>query len=192
MVRAAAVRARIASCVAAVFLFVLALSATPPAAAVSLPPQVQALGTPLEQVGQGEMRWLGFKLYDAALWAGARGEAAVDAAHVLSISYARAISAERLVSVSLDEIRRLGFADEAQLARWGEALASALPSVEPGDTLAALHRPGEGATFWHQGRPTGEIKDPELARAFFAIWLDPRTREPRLRAELLGLAESAR
>jgi len=113
-------------------------------------------------------------------------------AHVLSIRYARAISSERLVSVSLDEMRRLGFNDEAQLARWGEALAAALPSVEAGDTLAALHRPGEGAQFWHQDRPTGEIRDPELARAFFAIWLDPRTREPQLRARLLGLAESVR
>ena len=185
-------RARIARCFAAVFLFVLALSTTPPAAAVSLPPLAQATDARLEQVGQGEMRWLGFKLYDAALWAGARGEAAVGDAHVLSIRYARAISSERLVSVSLDEMRRLGFNDEAQLARWGEALAAALPSVEAGDTLAALHRPGEGAQFWHQDRPTGEIRDPELARAFFAIWLDPRTREPQLRAQLLGLVESAR
>ncbi len=192
MARAASARARIARCFAAVFLFVLALSTTPPAAAISLPPLAQVTDARLEQVGQGEMRWLGFKLYDAALWASARGEAAVGDAHVLSIRYARAISSERLVSVSLDEMRRLGFTDEARLARWGEALAAALPSVEAGDTLAALHRPGEGALFWHRDRLVGEIKDAELARAFFAIWLDPRTREPRLRAQLLGLADSVR
>lgn len=170
----------------------LTLLVAAPAAAVGLPPLAQVTDAPLAQVGQGEMRWLGFKLYDAALWASARGEAAVGDAHVLSIRYARAISSERLVSVSLDEMRRLGFNDEAQLARWGEALAAALPSVEPGDTLAALHRPGHGALFWHQDRLVGEIKDAELARAFFAIWLDPRTREPRLRAQLLGLADSVR
>mgnify|MGYP006206942581 CR=1 FL=1 len=119
-------------------------------------------------------------------------EAAVGEAHALSIRYARAISSERLVSVSLDEIRRLGVSDEARLTRWGEALAAALPSVEAGDTLAALHRPGEGARFWHQGEPSGEIRDPDLARAFFAIWLDPRTREPQLRAQLLGLADGGR
>ena len=157
-----------------------------------LPPSVAAQHPELGRVGGGEMRWLGFKLYDAALWASARGEAAMGDAHVLSIRYARAISSERLVSVSVDEIRRLGVADEARLARWGEALAAALPSVAAGDTLAALHRPGAGATFWHQDRRSGEIGDPELARAFFAIWLDPRTREPRLRAQLLGLADSVR
>lgn len=170
----------------------LALGAAVPAAAVGLPAAVQAVAAPLERIGEGEMRWLGFKLYDAALWAGARGEAAVEGEHVLSIRYARAISGEWLVSVSVNEMRRLGFTDEVRLARWREALADALPSVAAGDTLAALHRPGEGARFWHQGRPSGEIDDPELAHAFFAIWLDPRTREPQLRAQLLGLAKAAR
>ena len=163
-----------------------------PAFAVVLPPSVAAQHPEFDRVGGGEMRWLGFKLYDAALWASARGEAAMGDAHVLSIRYSRAIGSERLVAVSLDEMRRLGFGDEVRLARWGEALAAALPSVEAGDTLAALHRPGEGAQFWHQGQPSGEIRDPELARAFFAIWLDPRTLEPELRARLLGLADGGR
>ena len=173
-------------------LLALCLALSFPAFAVVLPPSVAAQHPKFDRVGGGEMRWLGFKLYDAALWASARGEAAMGDAHVLSIRYARAISSERLVSVSLDEMRRLGVADEARLARWGEALAAALPSVEAGDTLAALHRPGEGARFWHQGQPSGEIRDAELARAFFAIWLDPRTREPELRAQLLGLADGGR
>ena len=180
----------VSSSAACILALCLALSS--PAFAVVLPPSVAAQHPELGRVGGGEMRWLGFKLYDAALWASARGEAAMGDAHVLSIRYSRAIGSERLVAVSLDEMRRLGFGDEVRLARWGEALAAALPSVEAGDTLAALHRPGEGAQFWHQGQPSGEIRDPELARAFFAIWLDPRTREPQLRAQLLGLADGGR
>ena len=170
----------------------LCVAVSTPVFAVVLPPAVEAQHPELGRVGGGEMRWLGFKLYDAALWANASGEAAVAGEHLLSIRYARAVSAERLVAVSLDEIRRLGFDDEATLARWGEALAEVFPSVAAGDTLAALHRPGQGAAFWHQGQPRGEIRDPELARAFFAIWLDARTREPQLRAQLLGLAEAGR
>ena len=156
--------------------------------ALGLPPQLAASEAGLREIGRGELRWFGFKLYDAALWASARGEAAMGDAHVLSIRYSRAIGSERLVAVSLDEMRRLGFGDEVRLARWGEALGAALPSVEAGDTLAALHRPGEGAQFWHQGQPSGEIRDPELARAFFAIWLDPRTRDAGLRRQLIGAA----
>jgi len=33
----------------------------------------------------------------------------------------------------------------------------------------------------------GEIPDAAFSRAFFSIWLDPRTAEPGLRAALLGL-----
>lgn len=174
------------------FVLALCLATSLPVGAVGLPPAVEATHPELDRVGSGVMRWLGFKLYDAALWASARGDAALDAPHVLSIRYDRAVSRERLVELSLDEIRRLGFDDEALLARWGEALAEVLPAVEAGDTLAGLHRPGQGATFWHQGQACSELRDPELARAFFAIWLDPRTREPRLREQLLGLAEPGR
>lgn len=182
---------------------VLAVAATlgaVPAFARELPPALQG---DLRRLGEGELRWLGFKLYDAALWATSEAAAAppedeaavaqvLGAEHALSIRYARAVSSARLVELSLGEMRRLGFDDEAQLARWGQALARALPSVEAGETLVGLHRPGRGAQFWHQGQPTAALDDAELAAAFFAIWLDPRTREPSLRAQLLGLAERGR
>lgn len=155
--------------------------------AFGLPAGLGLDGQGLREVGRGELRWLGFKLYDATLWAGQPGEAAVEDIHALSIRYARAVSAERLVSVSLDEMRRLGAADEATLASWEKSLAEALPSVAAGDTLTGIHQPGQGARFWHDERFVGEIDDPALARAFFSIWLDPRTREPGLRARLLGL-----
>lgn len=178
----------------ALLLGVLALPGV--AAARTLPPAVAAVAGPMQLAGEGEMRWLGFKLYDAALWVEARrevGEASPDVdegEHALVIRYARAITAERLVEVSVDEMRRLGERDEARLARWRTLLQQALPSVAAGDTLVGLHRPGRGASFWHQGRLTAHIDDAALARAFFAIWLDERTREPELRARLLGLADT--
>jgi len=48
-----------------------------------------------------------------------------------------------------------------------------------------VYQPGQGATFFHRERQTGQISD-ELARHFFAIWLDPRSSEPGLRQALLG------
>ncbi len=33
------------------------------------------------------------------------------------------------------------------------------------------------------------VRDVAFAKAFFAIWLDPRTRNPELRARLLGVGE---
>ena len=46
--------------------------------------------------------------------------------------------------------------------------------------------PGRGAQFLLNGRSIGSIDEPEFARAFFAIWFDPRTRSRDLRASLLG------
>ncbi|MCW5581042.1 MAG: chalcone isomerase family protein [Luteimonas sp.] len=159
------------------------------AAARTLPPAVAAAAGSMQLAGEGEMRWLGFKLYDAALWVEV-GRDVGEAEHALVIRYARPIAAQRLIDVSLDEMRRLGERDEARLAHWRALLQRALPSVEAGDTLVGLHRPGRGASFWHQGRLTAHIDDGALARAFFAIWLDERTREPELRARLLGLTDT--
>lgn len=177
-----------------------ALALAQPAAAVALPRPVLATAGALQMAGTGEMRWFGLKLYDAALWVQPGVQPAVDATpaagagqslhkpHALALRYTRAISSEALVTASLDEIRRLGETSESRLARWKPLLEKALPSVAPGDTLVGLHEPGRGASFWHQGQLTARIDDAELAGAFFGIWLDARTREPQLRARLLGLA----
>lgn len=176
-----------------------ALVVAQPATAVALPRPVLATAGALQMAGAGEMRWFGLKLYDAALWVNPGvnpgGDAAQQAAgqplqkpYALALRYTRAISGEALVTASLDEIRRLGETSESRLARWKPLLEKALPSVAPGETLVGLHEPGRGASFWHEGQLTARIDDAELAGAFFGIWLDARTREPKLRARLLGLA----
>jgi hypothetical protein len=90
------------------------------------------------------------------------------------------------VQASIEEMQRLGSADDARLARWKLDLERVFPDVRSGDVIHGLHLPQHGAEFYHQGKLTGRIEDVEFARAFFAIWLDPRTREPELRARLLG------
>lgn len=135
--------------------------------------------------GRGEMRWFGLHIYDASLWAPG-GKWRGNAPYALELRYARDIEGRRLVETSIDEMRRLGSLDEARHAAWRAALERVFPDVRSGDTILGLHRPAQGAEFYHQGRLTGRLDDPELAQAFFAIWLDPRTREPGLRARLLG------
>lgn len=154
----------------------------------ALPPSVTAIAGELQPRGSGEMRWFGFKVYEASLWVAPGTAQITERPFALAIRYARALPAERLVDASIDEMRRLGFGDDARLARWRTLLERALPSVAAGETLIGLHQPGRGVRFWHQGRPLADIADEELARAFFAIWLDERTREPDLRARLLGEA----
>ncbi|NMG28788.1 chalcone isomerase family protein [Aromatoleum evansii] len=138
-------------------------------------------------VGQGTMRWYGLPLYDASLWTRGAEPWRAEQPFALEIRYARSIRSERLVEASLDEMERLGLADAARRERWRPLLERAFPSVEAGDTIVGLAQPDGRVVFYHRGAPTAELRDAAFATAFFAIWLDPRTREPGLRARLLGI-----
>ncbi len=151
-----------------------------PATATVPLPQAMQTGSPWQLVGNGDMRFLGWRVYEAALW---RRQVADDApAEALAIRYARDVSSERLVTTTLDELERLG---ATQPERWRDALALAFPDVTSGDVLVAV-RDASGVRFFHLGRETSAVAGDEFADVFFGIWLDPRTREPRLRAGLLG------
>ncbi|GAA5179373.1 chalcone isomerase family protein [Niveibacterium umoris] len=162
-------------------------AAAAPAAetAAPLPEAVRRLAGDWRPLGGGEMTWFGLRLYDAQLWSAANGFAP-DTPFALALTYARDFPAERLVDTSVDEMRRLGTRDEATLVRWREELTRVFPEVRRGDVIVGVSLPERGALFYHQGRLTGEVRDPAFARAFFAIWLDPRTRAPALRARLIG------
>ena len=155
------------------------------AMALSLPEPVARSFPDLRLAGEGRLRWFGLHIYDAALWiSSVRWNAEQEFA--LDIRYARDIESRKLVQTSLDEMRRLGFADERHLGQWGGEMARVLPDVRKGEHLTGVNRPLAGVEFYHQGRFVGTIADPEFARAFFDIWLDARTREPELRQSLIG------
>lgn len=139
----------------------------------------------LQLAGQGQLLWFGLHVYDARLWAEG-GKFDATAHFALDIRYARDISSARLVRSSLEEMKRLGWNDARRLALWRDAMAGLFPDVRKGETLTGVYLPAQGARFYHQGRLIGMIDDAEFAKAFFAIWLDPRTREPGLRSSLIG------
>ncbi len=69
---------------------------------------------------------------------------------------------------------------------WRADIARAFTDVARGDVLCGVYLPDQGARFYTNGRLTADIPDPVFARAFFDIWLDPRTRAQSLRRQLLG------
>lgn len=171
-------------------LIVAAALLVSPAAATELPAAAcRALET-CRIVGQGTLRWWGFHVYDAALWSRS-GRWQAQAPYALDIRYARRISGAQLVETSVDEMRRLGIGDDTSRQRWGEAMRRIFPDVAPGSRLIGIHRPQQGAEFYSADGHLGAIDDPEFARGFFAIWLDPRTQKPDLRMALLGRNELA-
>jgi hypothetical protein len=142
-------------------------------------------------VGQGDFTWFGLRVYQARLWSSA-ATVNWEQPFALELTYQREISQDTLVQASLDEMRRLGGAsvDETQLAVWGIELRKAFVDVQPGRRITGVYLPGKGGRFYVDNAFRHGVTDVDLSRAFFAIWLDTRTRNPQLRRELLGLNQT--
>lgn len=141
-------------------------------------------------VGEGDFSVLGFRLYRAQLWS-ERMPVDFDERFALHIVYARGIKRERLADTGISEIKRLASAPipADTLERWRADMMQAFVDVAPGDQLSAVNLPDKGVRFYAGERMTGEFDDTAFARAFFGIWLDPSTRAPNLRKQLLGTAQ---
>lgn len=140
-------------------------------------------------VGAGDFHWYGLRVYSARLFSPVvRPD--LTQPFVLELTYWRSLSRATLVDASLEEMRRLAPLppNDVQLAAWAALMRSAFVDVRPGQRISGLYLPGKGCRFYTDGRLQRVVDDPQFARAFFAIWLDARTRKPELRRELLGLA----
>jgi hypothetical protein len=157
--------------------------------AVKAPPAELQDVLPLARlIGQARLSVWGFKIYDARLWSppGLNPRNFASQPLALELAYLRDFTAADIVERSLKEMRRSASLSAAQAQQWTAEMLRVFPDVKAGDRVLFLHRPGISASFWHNGRPVGEIADPEFARLFFGIWLSLQTSEPAMRLALLG------
>lgn len=139
-------------------------------------------------VGEAEFRWYGFDLYQARLFSAVPTPSLVTP-FALELVYRRTIPRQALVETSLEQMQRVSDTPigAEQLDAWAAQMRRAFVDVKPGTRITGVNLPGNGARFYVDGRLSHEVSDPLFARHFFAIWLDPRTREPEMRQRLLGL-----
>ncbi len=116
---------------------------------------------------------------------GFRYSQAMQQSFALELQYLRKLEGSAIASRSIDEMRRVGSFTDAQAQAWLAAMREVFPNVSTGDRITGVNLPGEGAEFWVNGQRVGIIKDVNFARLFFGIWLDERTSEPKMRAQLL-------
>ena len=164
-------------------------AATLPAWAAPVPVPELVAGLPGARLqGTGRHTFLGIHVYDIRLWVGEGFSAETYAQRPLAveIEYARALPGQRIAERSLDEMGRLAPLAPEQRIAWLAAMKQAFPDVAPGDRLTGLYRPGEDTRFFHNGKLRVEVADADFGQAFFAIWLSPKTSEPKLRLALLG------
>lgn len=175
-------------------LAVAAMLAFPAARASTLPPSLADEVSGLRMVGGGQLRWLGFPIYDASLWTeDGRYEGFESGEPVaLSLWYQRSFSRDDLLGITSTAWRRLDRWNGAQREAWLAELRHVFRDTEPGHNFTALVVPGRGTRFYDQNELLGEIADPSFGPAFLAIWLDPGTVVKDLRAQLLGSKQATR
>ena len=161
-----------------------------PASAEDARPELTSLLPQSRLVGKGRLTFWGFQMYDARLWAlpGFKPDSLAAQPFALELAYLRGFDNKDVAERSITEMRRSAAISDAQAKVWIEEMMRALPDVNKGDRVMGIHRPGVGAQFLMNGKPTGEIRDVEFARLFFGIWLSPKTSEPKLRSALLARA----
>lgn len=157
-------------------------------AAIEAPATVQREIEQARLAGQGEFRWFGMNIYRARLWVGAAGyraEAPTSSKFALELRYARALEGARIATSSEQQMQKLGLGSATQRAAWLTRMTALFPDVQVNSRIVGVYLPQIGARFYLDGKLLGEVADPEFGRAFFAIWLDPNTSAPDLRAALL-------
>ena len=181
------------ACSAAVALALAPLAAvcTPARAQPSardLPPPARAALPEGRVAGSGRLTYFGLHVYDAHLYVppGFDPQRFADQPFALELAYARKLDGRLIAERSRDEMARLGAGSDGQRERWLAAMTRLFPDVDKDRRLLGINLPGVGARFYADDRPLGTVDDPAFARAFFAIWLDEKTSEPRLRAQLLA------
>ncbi|MEY2718149.1 MAG: hypothetical protein EBT36_06595 [Betaproteobacteria bacterium] len=149
--------------------------------------QEQQIGYRLR--GQANMRWFGLLLYEARLWTPENFDSRLwaDQSFALELIYARPLEGAKIAQTSLELMQ----AQHGKLAerdrQWLLWLQQSFPNIQEKDRLLGLHRGNQGGCrFVYNHQTRGDIADAAFSRAFFGIWLDPRTTEPALRRSLIG------
>lgn len=155
-----------------------------------VPSSIRTLLPDARLAGSGAFRWFGLKIYDAELWAGKDGVSAENfnnAPYALDLRYARHLEGRKIAEASIDEISKLGIGTPAQKKAWLASMTALFPDVEKDSRITGVYAPGQPTRFYLNDDVLGVIADPEFGKAFFSIWLHPKTSEPALRRSLMGL-----
>jgi hypothetical protein len=141
-------------------------------------------------IGQGNYTYWGFDVYVASLWA---SDSNVNAEQwqtqriALELSYLRDFKGIDIAKSSIDEIHTQSPLPKSKATLWLKTLEDIFPNIKKGQTLVGIYIPNVGAQFLYETALIGEIKDLELTKRFFDIWLSQQTSAPQLRKRLLAL-----
>lgn len=152
------------------------------------PPELEVALPQYRLLGKARLSVYGFQVYDSRLWVPPvfNTETFSSQPFALELAYLRDLKSDAIVDRSLAEMRRAVAIDDAKATAWRQAMLRVIPNIKKGDRVMGVNRPGEGATFWVNGKLAGNVEDAEFAKLFFGIWLSPKTSQPKMRIALLA------
>ncbi|MDI7776266.1 hypothetical protein [Asticcacaulis sp. EMRT-3] len=139
-----------------------------------------------EKVGTGRLNIVMMPILDVTLFA-PQAHWRPDAPFALQVTFLRPLQGHKLAGHALDEMRHIGLDGDPHLNVWGQKLSAVLPDVTRGDVLTGVRDAAGGTSFFMGAERLGHFADPSFSDAFFGICLSPRTSQPALRREVLGL-----
>lgn len=167
------------------FCFILAFAHLAPVSAhADIGPAASSVPS-AQLVGKGRMTYLGFKVFDAQLYA-PNGVYKSSGPFALKLTYLRNFKGKAITESTVKEIKRQGGVSAAQLASWEKQMLAIFPNVSPGQSITGVRTANGNTVFYYGGRKIGTISGSAFSKRFFAIWLGNNTRNPGLRAKLVG------
>lgn len=162
------------------FLFISNLSF-----AAGIPIPVQKNLSAYNLIGEAPMKFMGLKVYDAALWSEAK-EFSYDKRFAIHIKYNMSFTKENLAERSIDEIEINHDLSSRERREYLEKLNEIFVNIKKGDEKVALFDPKNGVTLFYNNQKIGEISSLKFARLFVDIWLDEKGSHPKVTKKLLG------
>lgn len=135
-------------------------------------------------VGEGNMYWYIFNLYNAKLLTPSGYYKKNNWPVALELSYNKNIKKDNLIRATESEWKRM---EISYLSQWLITLNDIWPSVNSGDRLT-LHIDNCGNShFYYNDNLIGSINNAEFSRAFLTIWLSEKSHNQSLRKKLTGV-----
>ncbi|MFI8417595.1 hypothetical protein ACQKDS_17620 [Serratia sp. NPDC078593] len=143
------------------------------------------------KVGDATLKWGPFTVYHSQLRSPDGHFHGLRHSQALIITYQRSIDRTDLVDATREQWQAMGRL-QPQSETWLRRLNALWPDVSKGSQLAFVLHEGKGQ-FWYRASstqtgftPLGPHQSTAFSENFLAIWLDPRTRYPELRQQLIG------
>lgn len=157
-----------------------------PAIANTVPDDIRSELSGPEKIGEVKVRFLGIRMYDAALFTKGGDAFRWTRPFALELTYARSFARERLIKASVAELERME-GEQPDHQAVATKLESCFRTVRASDRFVAIPDGRNLVRFYFNGTPTCALRHPGIRERLLGIWLSDTARDRRLSRLLRGL-----